>query len=151
MNALSSLWKFLSHTKICEILSIIWFVLITSYCVPRVIHPIDEQRLSSPDHSLDAVERYYAFGGAAGESYYTIDIVEKNAVFERRPWIQTVFDYHPEVMKGKMSVLNLTWINDRRLIIHYCGYFYYFRNYKKIRYNDQDVRIDVEINDMCDH
>lgn len=119
--------------------------------MPRVQHPEEERRFPSPDRSFEAIERYYAFGGAVGDAYYTIDIVANNKNVVRRPWLQTVFDYNSEVMMATISKLNIEWIDNKTLFIRYCGYYEYYRNYEIVEYKNNDIRISVEIEDICNH
>lgn len=152
--------------RICEIISFVLLVSITSYCVPHVFEPMDEHRYSSPDQSLDAVVRYYAYGGAIGGSYTTIEVVQKGqSAHKRRLWLQ-LFTGAQAAVRGKLrrpphykdsldaessSHPVPVWIGNTKVLVKYCDYFEYYRNYEKINIDSDRNWIYIEIEDMCEH
>lgn len=167
---INHIWIFFRNINLCNIMAILLLVFAVSYCAPFAIEPVDEYRFPSLDQTMDAVVRYYAYGGAAGEWFYTIDIVPRShspPVF--RPWLEAILDkkspasapavgrikspeYHLGQSDTKKSNYPIpVWVNTLIVHVKYCGRFEYYQNYKKIDINNKNITVFIDIEDMCHH
>lgn len=171
-------WK--RSIRTCEIVSFLWLIFVTAYCVPyNAYDPVEEHRFPSPNGLFEAVVAYNAWGGAAGGWDNTLYLVPKNKRLVIRPWwenlladtpieglLEEFLDSPVVVLSGRINspptdkerfpegsyfLPEALWGSNNAVKVLYCGYFDYFRNYGDISVNERKVRIYVEAKDMCSH